>query len=53
MVAATAAVVASGYKWLHGWQQHERLVAEGKATPVGRRRLEKRSQGTAKSLAFK
>jgi hypothetical protein len=34
MVAATTATLGSGWKWLQGWQQHERLVAEGKAAPV-------------------
>ncbi|WP_207939274.1 hypothetical protein, partial [Actinomadura darangshiensis] len=34
MVAATTAALGSGWKWLQGWQQHERLVADGKATPV-------------------
>ncbi|WP_146877385.1 hypothetical protein [Actinomadura madurae] len=34
MVAATTAAFGSGWKWLQGWQQHERFVAEGKAAPV-------------------
>ncbi|GAA0236024.1 hypothetical protein GCM10009527_035630 [Actinomadura nitritigenes] len=34
MVAATTAALGAGWKWLQGWQQHERLVAEGKAAPV-------------------
>ncbi|MCQ0007866.1 hypothetical protein [Actinomadura madurae] len=34
MVAATTAALGSGWKWLQGWQQHERFVAEGKAAPV-------------------
>ena len=34
MVAAVTTVLAAAWKWLQGWQQHERLVAEGKATPV-------------------
>ncbi|WP_131737534.1 hypothetical protein [Actinomadura roseirufa] len=34
MVAAMTATLGSGWKWLQGWQQHERLVAEGKAAPV-------------------
>jgi hypothetical protein len=33
MVAATTSALAAGLHWLHGWQQHERLVAEGRATP--------------------
>ncbi|GGU91728.1 hypothetical protein GCM10010182_03440 [Actinomadura cremea] len=37
MVAATTASLGTGWKWLQGWQQHERFVAEGKATPVKRR----------------
>jgi len=32
-VAATA-VIAAGWKWLHGWQQHEQRVAQGIANPV-------------------
>ncbi|MEV4003477.1 hypothetical protein [Actinomadura sp. NPDC049753] len=34
MVAASTAALGSGWKWLQGWQQHERLVADGKAAPV-------------------
>jgi len=34
MVAAMTAALGSGWKWLQGWQQHERLVAEGKAAPL-------------------
>lgn len=34
MVAATTAFFGAGWKWLQGWQQHERMVAEGKAAPV-------------------
>lgn len=34
MVAATTAALGAGWKWLQGWQQHERFVAEGKAAPV-------------------
>ncbi|WP_143220139.1 hypothetical protein [Actinomadura sp. CNU-125] len=36
MVAATTAALGTGWKWLQGWQQHERFVAEGKAAPVKR-----------------
>jgi hypothetical protein len=32
VVAATSATAAS-WKWLTGWQQHERLVADGLAEP--------------------
>ena len=31
MVAVSTAALGSGWKWLQGWQQHELLVAEGKA----------------------
>lgn len=34
MVAASTAALGSGWKWLQGWQQHERLVADGKTAPV-------------------
>lgn len=34
MVAATAAAIAAGYKWLHGWQQHEQRVNSGHETAV-------------------
>jgi hypothetical protein len=34
MVAAVTAVLAAGLHWLHGWQQHEKLVAMSGATPV-------------------
>jgi hypothetical protein len=33
MVAAVTAALAAGLHWLHGWQQHERLVVENHATP--------------------
>jgi predicted anti-sigma-YlaC factor YlaD len=33
MVATMTSVVAAAWKWLQGWQQHERHVAEGKAKP--------------------
>lgn len=38
MVAAAVAAASSAWKWLTGWQQHERMVAEGHALPVGRQR---------------
>ena len=38
MVTAATAVLTAGWKWLHGWQQHERLVAEGKQRPRGKPR---------------
>jgi hypothetical protein len=38
MVAATTAALGAGWKWLQGWQQHERFVAEGKAAPVKTRK---------------
>jgi hypothetical protein len=34
MVAVTTAALGSGVKWLQGWQQHEKLVAEDLAVPV-------------------
>jgi hypothetical protein len=34
-IAATAAITAA-LKWLHGWQQHERMVAMGKEQPIGK-----------------
>jgi hypothetical protein len=34
MAAALTAVLASGLKWMHGWQQHERLVVENRAQPL-------------------
>src|SRR5579875_2828483 len=34
MVAASASAIAAAWKWLQGWQQHEQLVADGKARPV-------------------
>jgi hypothetical protein len=33
MVAAATAALASAWKWLHGWQQHELLVAKGLDAP--------------------
>jgi len=38
MVIGATGALASGLKWLHGWQQHERLVAEGKEQPRGKPR---------------
>lgn len=34
MVAATTAALGAGWKWLQGWQQHERAVEAGEAAPV-------------------
>jgi hypothetical protein len=34
MIAASASAIAAGWKWLQGWQQHEQLVADGKAKPL-------------------
>ncbi|WP_242907664.1 hypothetical protein [Actinomadura terrae] len=42
MIAAMTAALGAAWKWLQGWQQHERLVAEGKATPVKSARSKKR-----------
>ena len=36
MVTAATAALTVAWKWLQGWQQHERLVAEGKEQPIGR-----------------
>lgn len=36
MVAAATAALTAAWKWLQGWQQHERLVAAGQASPVGK-----------------
>ncbi|WUH98812.1 hypothetical protein OHR68_35740 [Spirillospora sp. NBC_00431] len=41
MVAATTATLGAGWKWLQGWQQHEREVADGKAAPVKSNRQRK------------
>src|ERR1039458_5760529 len=32
-VAAETSALTATWKWLQGWQQHELLVAEGKAAP--------------------
>lgn len=34
MVAVVTAVLTSGWKWLQGWQQHEKNVADGKSAAV-------------------
>ncbi|WP_121438063.1 hypothetical protein [Actinomadura pelletieri] len=34
MVAASTAALGAGWKWLQGWQEHEKAVAEGKTAPV-------------------
>ncbi|MGI5205014.1 hypothetical protein ACQEU6_25980 [Spirillospora sp. CA-108201] len=44
MVAASTAALGSGWKWLQGWQQHERFVADGKAAPVKSSRERRRSK---------
>jgi hypothetical protein len=36
MVIGATGALTCGLKWLHGWQQHERLVAEGKERPRGK-----------------
>ena len=36
MVAVTTSALGAGYKWLHGWQQHEERVSEERAVPVKR-----------------
>jgi hypothetical protein len=33
MIAVTTAVLGASWKWLQGWQQHERLVATTDAKP--------------------
>jgi hypothetical protein len=45
MVASSAAALTAAMHWLRGWQQHERLVAAGTATPVveAKSRPERRS----------
>lgn len=34
MVAASTSAFTAALKWMHGWQQHERLVAAGEDRPV-------------------
>ena len=36
MIAAATAALTAAWKWLEGWQQHERRVAEGTEQPVGK-----------------
>lgn len=36
MAAAATATLTAAWKWLQGWQQHERMVAEGKEPPRGK-----------------
>jgi hypothetical protein len=38
MIAAATAALAAAWKWLQGWQQHERMVAERKVQPIGKPR---------------
>jgi hypothetical protein len=33
MVAAATSAFGASWKWLHGWQQHEQLVAQGLDVP--------------------
>jgi uncharacterized membrane protein len=34
MVAVALSALGAAWKWLTGWQQHERLVAQGLAVPL-------------------
>jgi hypothetical protein len=34
MVAVSTATLTAALKWLHGWQQHEQNVADGKVAPI-------------------
>ena len=34
MVAVLSAVLATGWKWLQGWQRHEQRVCAGMAQPI-------------------
>ncbi len=45
VVAATSATAAS-WKWLTGWQQHERLVADGLAEPRSPAVTSRQERGT-------
>ena len=33
MVVASTSALTAAWKWLQGWQQHERLVAQGQVAP--------------------
>lgn len=33
MITAATAALSAAWKWLHGWQLHEQLVAAGKTVP--------------------
>lgn len=43
IVAAALSALGAAWKWLTGWQQHERLVAQGLAVPVGKQKQQKRA----------
>lgn len=38
MTAVAVAALTAAWKWLHGWQQHERLVAAGRTKPAAEQR---------------
>jgi len=45
IVSVALSVLGAGWKWLTGWQQHERLVAQGLAVTNGKaREARKRKQ---------
>ena len=41
IVAASLSALGAGWKWLTGWQQHERLVAQGLAVPIRKQKTHK------------
>jgi hypothetical protein len=42
IAAASLSALTAGWKWLTGWQQHERLVAQGLAVPIGKQKATNR-----------
>ena len=43
IVAASLSALGAGWKWLTGWQQHERLVAQGLAVPIGKQKTQRQA----------
>jgi hypothetical protein len=44
IVATALSALGAAWKWLTGWQQHERLVAQGLAVPVGKQSSSRRGR---------
>jgi membrane protein implicated in regulation of membrane protease activity len=54
MTAAAVAALTAAWKWLRGWEQRERMVAEGKTVPAAeQRKMRKTAKEDAAAKAAK